>query len=260
MSNNTPAPAFNLIGVDIQQDAEGRYSLGDLHRAAVNSGVTKDIRPNEWMALQQTDSLAKILIAENPTRQPIKASAGRYGGTYVCKELVYAYAMWVSAAFHVKVIRTFDAVIQQRYAPQTSTVSFAPPPPAPLPMKPTEVVAKLRGMTNMQQTAYAIQMLVNEQDAIREELRANHVETHDRIDEVAIPRTHANIHQYVHQFSDPMSYYQVVKLSKQAKKMTRKMGLEMFHRPVTRNGRYVVEPCYPVSVLELIVPHSAVWS
>lgn len=110
-STSRATPPISLGGIDISQDAEGRFSLNDLHRAAVASGVAKDIRPNEWLSLQQTEELSKVLITENPAVAPVASKAGRYGGTFVVRELVYSYAMWVSPSFHLKVIRIFDAVM-----------------------------------------------------------------------------------------------------------------------------------------------------
>lgn len=42
--------------------------------------------------------------------------AGRYGGTFVDKELVYAYAMWISPAFQIKVTRAYDRLATQGVA------------------------------------------------------------------------------------------------------------------------------------------------
>lgn len=105
-----------LICIDstqIRQDAGGRYCLNDLHRAA---GGEKRHVPGYWLENEQTKSLVEIL---GVTGIPVSViRGGLQQGTYVCKELVYSYAMWISPEFNLKVIRTFDAA-QSSSVPQT---------------------------------------------------------------------------------------------------------------------------------------------
>ncbi|MGE8518947.1 MAG: phage antirepressor KilAC domain-containing protein [Alcaligenes faecalis] len=97
---------ITIADVAIRQDDQGRYSLNDLHRAA---GEEARHKPGNWTALDQTKELvAEIEIAGNPA---IQSKQGL--GTFVCKELVYGYAMWISAAFHLKVIRAYDQMQAQ---------------------------------------------------------------------------------------------------------------------------------------------------
>ncbi|MBK0032728.1 KilA-N domain-containing protein [Erwinia sp. S43] len=102
-----------IDGVSVRQDKDGRYCLNDLHNAA--GGVERH-KPKFWLSNNQTQELVQELIeGGNPPSveiQPvITIRGGLQQGTYVCKELVYSYAMWISAAFHLKVIRTFDTVV-----------------------------------------------------------------------------------------------------------------------------------------------------
>ena len=99
-----------ISDISIHQDSKGRYSINDLHKAA---GAEHRHLPNYWLELQQTKELIEeILNTGIPViNHPVASRKGRYGGTYVCKELVYSYAMWISASFALKVIRTYDALV-----------------------------------------------------------------------------------------------------------------------------------------------------
>lgn len=110
----------NLVVADIQvrMDSEGRYCLNDLHKAA---GGLKKHQPNLWDRRGQIDDLIDELkknhqMVENNWVTPIHSVGGRNGGTFVVKELVYAYAMWISPAFHLKVIQAYDTLQTQGIA------------------------------------------------------------------------------------------------------------------------------------------------
>lgn len=95
-----------VAGTEIHQDQDGRFSLNDFHRAA---GGENRHKPSLWTENQQAQELIQeIGKAGIPALRVVRG--GRAPGTYVCKELVYAYAMWISPVFSLNVIRTFDSV------------------------------------------------------------------------------------------------------------------------------------------------------
>lgn len=110
-----------VIGNAVVNMVDGMYSLNDLHKAA--GGENKD-RPKYFLENQKTQELILELEGGIPPskdlscadlhtlNEPIKTiqGKGKEQGTYVCRELVYAYAMWISAKFSLLVIRAFDAM------------------------------------------------------------------------------------------------------------------------------------------------------
>ncbi|QXI03028.1 KilA-N domain-containing protein [Pseudomonas monsensis] len=114
--------ALVIAGIEIHKDEDGRFSLNDFHRAA---GGEVRHKPSEWMRVGQAQDLAdEIGKAGIPALRVVRG--GRSPGTYVCKEMVYAYAMWVSPVFSLHVIRTFDtAAANDHVIPQEKRLPIA---------------------------------------------------------------------------------------------------------------------------------------
>jgi len=98
-----------IINTEIHRDTEGRYSLNDLHKAA---GGAERHGPDRFLRLDQTQLLIDAISnsPDSENKNPLSSKTGRYGGSYGAKELVYAYAMWISPQFHLQVIRAYDAL------------------------------------------------------------------------------------------------------------------------------------------------------
>ena len=102
-----------VAGAAVRINKNDLYSLNDLHKAA---GAKEKDQPALWLRLDGTKALIDEL--SNSTQMQDKdiaqSSAGRYGGTHVCKQLVYAYAMWISPKFHIHVIEAYDDLVNGR--------------------------------------------------------------------------------------------------------------------------------------------------
>lgn len=102
--------AIQISNVTIRQTNNQLYNLNDLHKAA---GGADNHKPSQWLRTQQTQELiAEIESCGDRAAEVVHGGKNR--GTFVCKELVYAYATWISAKFFLLVIRTFDAVVSGR--------------------------------------------------------------------------------------------------------------------------------------------------
>ena len=127
--NNQPL----VIGeFSIRQDEDGRYSLADLHKASGNLAKHK---PSNFLRVEQTQELIKeieqvsdVRLGETDhfsnMRSAVKViHGGNNRGTYAVKEMVYAYAMWISAKFHLMVIRAYDSLVMEWMIGGKQTIS-----------------------------------------------------------------------------------------------------------------------------------------
>lgn len=108
---------ITILNIEVRVDAEGRYSLNDLHKAA---GGEQRHQLRYWLELQQTKDIAQKLGDSGIPLSVIRG--GKNQGTYVCKQLVYTYAMWLSPEFHIQVVDSYDAMAQAKLGAHTVEV------------------------------------------------------------------------------------------------------------------------------------------
>lgn len=96
-----------LNGTEIRVDEHGRYCLTDLWKAG--GSVPKD-KPSQFTKQDSCKNLVNYLNERNRSFKSLLTTRGKYtGGTWALKHVVYAYAMWISPKFQVKVIDVFDS-------------------------------------------------------------------------------------------------------------------------------------------------------
>lgn len=95
--------ALTLGTITVRQH-DGLFSLNDLHRAA---GGEPRQQPSLFLRMEWTKELAAEIHSTNSQTAVKTINGGPQRGTYACRELVIAYAAWISAAFHLRVIRVF---------------------------------------------------------------------------------------------------------------------------------------------------------
>jgi hypothetical protein len=104
---------MNGTSLNIQKhtiaEVDGLYSLNDLFHSSDSTEPRH--RPSRWVRLKRTKALTAELDLSTEKRS-IKSNGK--AGTFVCRELVYSYAMHISPKFEITVIRAFDKAAQKK--------------------------------------------------------------------------------------------------------------------------------------------------
>ncbi|MFW9606347.1 MAG: KilA-N domain-containing protein [Pseudomonas sp.] len=106
---------IEVCGVSVRRDAEGRYSLNDLHKAAIaNGNATDSQKPTKFLRTDGVKAFVEVLDLEGQNCPSIKTVKGRgITGTFAVELVAIRYAAWINPAFEVSVYRTFQAVHHQ---------------------------------------------------------------------------------------------------------------------------------------------------
>lgn len=109
-----------IESVQIRQDAHGRYSLNDLHKAAMANGKATDSHaPAQFLRNDGVQAFVSALDAENLGDVHFCTSVhsvkgGKTQGTWAAELVAIRYAAWIEPSFEVRVYRAFRASVTDK--------------------------------------------------------------------------------------------------------------------------------------------------
>ena len=112
-------PTVAVNGVSVRVDEAGRYSLNDLHAAAIANGeATESQRPSVFLRSAQIKRFIKALQAKalksaSEQNQPLKVTkGGEATGAWGVEILAIRYAAWIKPEFEIEVYEVFQNVVR----------------------------------------------------------------------------------------------------------------------------------------------------
>lgn len=105
---------MNIIvcNTQVSINKDGLYCLNDLHKA---SGGESKNRPGYWLDTATAKKMIQLLEVRDGKHAFKSIKGGRNPGTYACKELLLAYALWVDNCIFLKIAKAIDdlSIIQE---------------------------------------------------------------------------------------------------------------------------------------------------
>ena len=101
---------LQILGISVSTDSQGRFSLNDLHKAAMAAGrATANHSPGQFLRNDGVRSFISALEGAMQNCTAVNAvMGGRNQGTYGVRLVVLRYAAWIDPAFEVQVYQAFD--------------------------------------------------------------------------------------------------------------------------------------------------------
>lgn len=105
-------PTVIVNGVSVRVDSGGRYSLNDLHAAAVLKGeATESQRPGNFIKSAQIKRFAAELSGATNVASVKAVKGGLQSGVWGLELIAIRYAAWLSPKFEIRVYNTFREAV-----------------------------------------------------------------------------------------------------------------------------------------------------